>query len=99
MIKELAITDLTKFTDFTYWPMREIAEGEFECVMDGSENDISHYAVFGKHYLPGKGETAEWVADLSTLQDAMAYCLLLNQAVRGRVDDMTQYRLKKGDEG
>lgn len=94
MIKELAIVDLTKFVEFNYWPIREGPDDTYEKVQDDSKEGITHHAVFGKHYLPGKGEVEDWVADTETIQEAMAYCLLLNRAVRGKFENMNQYKEK-----
>jgi hypothetical protein len=91
MLTDLAITDLTRFTEFVYWPVRNIGDDCVETVKDGSHPG-DFFSVYGKHWLPGHStEIEEWVADFTTLNEAAAYCLMLNHALQGRVSNMKQY--------
>jgi len=93
MLAKLVICDLTKFTEFVYWPMRDGLDDTMEKVMDsGDVKDVKSYAVFGKYYIPRIGEAEDLVAEFSTLIEAASYCVLLNQAVEGRATNLEQYK-------
>ena len=95
MLKRLYLVNLDKFHNFQYVPMRNTDDDCCVPVNDGSTENISHYSVYGQLYDSDNVCVDEFIADLSTVQEAATYCLLLNAALKGEVIEFDPQKPKE----
>lgn len=99
MLLNIYIADLTMYSGFVYYPVREVDGDCIEPITDGTTEGACHFTVYGRRYEPSvKAEVDEPIVDTSTLQEAATYCLMLNASLQGRTIEFVKPEQKDAPE-